>query len=153
MTDEQLEPREDWFLLPVPAPGPTRYEELGLRPDATADEVRVATARKVRALKNAGATEQELADLNATALTSVDRRAAYDEANPPCAVLRLEPAWSAFFDEPEIALARVRRDLETFLLRSDGDRPIAFPRRTDLRHSDFSADFRFTPLLDRKDTA
>jgi hypothetical protein len=56
------------------------------------------------------------------------------------------------FDDPERALSRLRRDLEAFLLAPDGaDRPIPFPRATDVDRGDFGDDFRFHPLLDRKD--
>jgi hypothetical protein len=149
MTDR--EPDGDWFPVPVPAPGRTGYTDLGLRPDATADEVRVATARRIRSLRNAGATQDELAEANAAALTHLDHRAAHDDEHPPCAIMRLRPTWSPIFDDARTALSRARRDLESFLLAQDGDEPIPVPRATDLGHTDFTADFRSSPLLDRKD--
>jgi hypothetical protein len=151
MTNNLPEQTADWFPLPVPAPIRTAYEDLGLRPDATPGEIRVATARKVRALKRSGATEDELAELNASALTSVDRRAVHDEDHPPCAILRLEPVWSPLFDDSAAAVARVRRDLEAFLPTPDGAEGTAFPGATDLGRADFTEDFRPNPLLDRKD--
>jgi hypothetical protein len=152
MADGQPTQDENWFPLPVPVPGPTKYTELGLRPDATSEEIRVATARQARALKSGGAPQDQLADFNATSLTHTDHRAAHDQEHPPCGLLRLEPTWSPLFDDPEKALARLRRDLEAFLLAPDErERPIPFPRSTDLYRGDFSDDFRFHPLLDRKD--
>jgi hypothetical protein len=148
MADAEL----DWFALPVPDPGPTKYTELGLRPDATSEEIRVATGRQARALKNSGASQERLADFNAATLTHTDHRAAHDADHPPCEFLRLEPTWNPLFDDPERALTRLRRDLEAFLLApEDDDRPISFPRTTDLQRVDFHDDFRFHPLLDRKD--
>jgi hypothetical protein len=148
MADAEL----DWFPLPVPGPGPTKYTELGLRPDATSEEIRVATGRQARALKHGGASEKQLADFNAASLTHTDHRAAHDAEHPPCELLRLEPTWNPLFDDPERALGRLRRDLEAFLLVPEGDdRPIPFPRVTDLHRGDFHDDFRFHPLLDRKE--
>jgi hypothetical protein len=142
----------DWFPLPVPAPGPTKYTELGLRPDATSEEIRVATARHSRALKHSGASQEQLADFNAASLNHTDHRAVHDAHHPPCELLRLQPTWHPLFDDPERALRRLRRDLEAFLLAPEGgDRPIPFPRATDLHWGDFRDDFRFHPLLDRKD--
>jgi hypothetical protein len=142
MTDAE----PDWFPLPVPALGPTAYTELGLRPDATAEEVRVATARRARSLKRAGASQEERAKLNASSLSHTDHRAAHDEEHPPCAILRLEPTWSPLFDDPQAALAWARHDLEIFLRIADDDGHV-----TDLRRTDFTDDFRHHPLLDRKD--
>jgi hypothetical protein len=153
MARDHQEPGTDWFPLPVPAPRRTRYTELGIRPDATADEVRVATARQVRALKAANASQDDLADLNARALTNRDHRAAHDDEHPPCSLLRLQPTWSPLFDDPEAALGRLRADLEAFLLTpDDGTPPIPFPRATDLGRTDFSDEFRHHSLLDGKGT-
>jgi hypothetical protein len=149
MSDDRDESEVDWFPLPVPAPGKTTYADLGIRPDATADEVRVATARRVRAAKEAGATQDRLADLNAAALTNLDQRAAHDVEHPPCSLLRLRPTWSPIFSDPDIAFDRLRAALEAFLLTPDPGRPaIPFPRVTDLDRTDFWSDFRYTPLLD-----
>jgi hypothetical protein len=153
MAREHHEPEKDWFPLPVPAPGRTRYTELGVRPDATADEIRVATARQVRALRAGGATQDELADLNARALTHRDQRAAHDDDHPPCALLRLQPSWSPVFDDAEAALEQLRGDLETFLVRPEPGLPsIPFPPVTDLDPTTISDEFRHHRLLDEEST-
>ncbi|GAA2501267.1 hypothetical protein [Winogradskya humida] len=141
------EMHSEWFPAPVPVPVVTGYGELGVRPDATPDEVRVATARRARVLT----AERELAGLNSRSLTGSDRRAEHDDEHPPCSVLRLEPVWSLIFDDPAVALERLRADLESFLCGAEGGDAIPFPVPTDLERSDFSGDFRHHPLLDGVD--
>lgn len=141
-----------WFPLPVPAPGRTRYTELGIRPDAAPDEVRIATARRIRALKQAGATEQELAEANAQALTNAEQRTAHDADHPPCSLLRLEPTWSPVFDDSAAALDLLSRELRAWLVRETvpaAQRSAVRPA-TDLDRTDFTGDFRHADLLDGK---
>lgn len=132
------------FPFPLPAPRRSRYTELGVLPDTTAEEIRVATARHVKGLKESGATEEELAEANALNLTGAEQRASHDERHPPCALLRLRPTWSPVFEDREVALTVLRRDLEQFLT----DMGSSVHPMSDLDRTDFSGDFRPSALLD-----
>jgi hypothetical protein len=118
-------------------------------PDATAEQIRLATARYVRDLKESGATEDELSAANACNLTNSDQRALYDEQHPPCGLLRLRRTWSPVFDDRALAATVLRRELVGFLRRLG---TLTHPM-SDLDRSDFSADFRHCELLDGHGTA
>jgi hypothetical protein len=132
------------FDLPPVVPQANRYAQLGIAPEATAAEVRAATDRYVARLKAAAASEDAIAEAHALSLEKSDARAAYDAEHPPLPLLRLEPAWDPVFDHRATSLAALRRELERFLL--DAGEMVHHP--DDTTRTDFTADFRPTPLLD-----
>ena len=132
------------FGLPPMPPRANRYTQLGIAPEATAAEVRAATDRYVARLKAAGASDDAIAEAHALSLEKPDARAAYDAEHPPLPLLRLEPAWDPVFDDRATSLAALRRVLERFLL--DAGEMVHHP--DDTTRTDFTADFRPTPLLD-----
>lgn len=132
------------FASPPVVPRATRYAELGIAPEATAAEVRAATGRHVAALRAAGANDDTIAEAHARSLEKAEARATYDAAHPPLPLLRLEPAWDPVFDDRATSLAALRRELERFLAAAG--EPVHHP--DDTTRTDFTADFRPTPLLD-----
>lgn len=132
------------FALPLEVPRTTHYALLGIAPEATADEVRAASARYVARLKAQGADEAAITEANGLDLDNSESRAAHDARHPPLPLLRLEPTWDPVFDDRATCLAALRRELEG-LLRSTGD-PVHHPN--DLTRAEFTADFTPTPLLD-----
>lgn len=138
------QPVTSLFALPPVVPRGSRYAQLGIAPEATAAEVRAATDRYVARLKAAGASDDVIAEAHAVSLEKPDARAAYDAEHPPLALLRLEPAWDRVFDDRATSLAALRRELERFLL--DAGEVVHHP--DDTTRTDFTADFRPTPLLD-----
>ncbi|MER5268831.1 hypothetical protein ABTZ99_42740 [Actinosynnema sp. NPDC002837] len=132
------------FALPLVVPRANRYAELGIAPEATAAEVRAATDRHVARLKAGGASDDAIARAHRLSLEKPEDRAAYDAEHPPLALLRLEPAGHPVFDDRATSLAALRRELERFLL--DAGEAVHHP--DDTTRTDFTADFRPTPLLD-----
>jgi hypothetical protein len=138
--------RSQLFPYLMSIPSATRYTRLGVGPEATAEEVRAATARHVRKLRAGGASEAEIAEVNGLGLTSSEPRAAYDAEQPPLELLRFEPCSTSLFADQGHALVVLRRELEKLLLSSGAS--VYFP--TDVNRSDFSADFVYTPGLDMR---
>jgi hypothetical protein len=125
-------------------PRSTQYARLGVAPEATADEIRAAAARLGKALRDSGASPEEMAEAHRANLDSEEARAAYDARHPPLSLLRLEPTWDPVFDDRATCLAVLRRELEAFLRRT-GE---AVHHPVDTTRTDFTADFTPTPLLD-----
>jgi hypothetical protein len=132
------------FSLPLVLPRTSHYTRLGVGPEATAEEIRAASARIEHRLKSSGADAQELTEAHAVDLESSTARAAHDDARPPLALMRLLPAWPPLFEDRATALFVLRRELETFL--ADQGEPVHHP--SDLTRTDFTADFTPDPLLD-----
>jgi hypothetical protein len=132
------------FSYPLPVPRQTVYERFGIGPEATAAEVRDASAEYVRRLQAEGASEDKVAQANAMKLESGEQRAAYDAEHPPLALLRLVPPQSSLFQDRDHALAVLRRELER-LLSSRGE-AVYFP--LDVTRTDFTSDFDYSPVLD-----
>jgi hypothetical protein len=119
-------PAVDLFAQPLPLPGRTRYDALGLGPDATPEEVRWAS----------GAA--------ADRLQLEETRLAYDRAHPPLALLKLEDCADPMFVDERTHLFLLRLAISAFL-EARGE-PVFHP--SDLTRRDFSDDFRFNPVLD-----
>ncbi|WP_194891427.1 hypothetical protein [Catenulispora pinisilvae] len=132
------------FALPLVVPRSTEYAELGVPPAATAEEIRAAAARRDVRMRARGAGDKEIAAAHAVNLENAQARADYDACHPPLALLRLEPTWSALFDEREAGLAVLRREIEAFLSAA-GESVF---RPTDLDRTDFRGDFAHHRILD-----
>ena len=132
------------FAQPLVVPRANRYAQLGIAPEATAAEVRAATDRHVARLRAGGASEDEIAQAHGLSLEKREDRDAYDAEHPPLPLLRLEPAGDPVFEDRATSLAALRRELERFLL--DAGEAVHHP--DDTTRTDFTADFRPTPLLD-----
>ena len=133
------------FRMPLPMPRRTSYTRLGIGPEATADEIRVAAARYVSRLKAEGADEDKLAEANRLKdLAKAEEKARYDDAHPPLGLLSLEATWPGVFEDRTQKLAVLRRELEAFLVGRGST--VYFP--SDLTRTDFSGDFTYSPVLD-----
>ena len=132
------------FALALVVPRSTEYARLGTPPEATAEEIRAAAARRDARLRAEGASEDEIATVHTVNLENAKARAEYDARFPPLALLRLEPTWAPMFDERETALAVLRREIETFLTAAG--EPVFRP--SDTTRTDFTGDFAHCPLLD-----
>ncbi|HET9168739.1 MAG TPA: hypothetical protein VFN97_04855 [Actinospica sp.] len=132
------------FKLPFVIPGSTEYSRLGAPPEATAEEIRAAAARRDARLKARGADADELAAAHEVNLENAQTRAEYDARYPPLGLLRLEPTWAPIFDERDAALAVLRREIEAFLAAAGES--VFCP--SDTTRTDFSGDFAHCPLLD-----
>lgn len=133
------------FSLPVILPRSTHYSRLGVRPEATPDEIRAASARLQSELKARGADVSELVEANAINLESASARAAHDAEHPPLSLMRLQPTWSPVFDDRTAGLLALRTGLEQFL-HERGEK-VYHP--SDLTRTDFIDDFTYCPLLDK----
>lgn len=132
------------FALPLVIPRSTHYARLGVAPEATADEIRVASAKLDADLRARGASAEKLAEAHAINLENGRVRAAYDADHPPLSLLRLEPTGHPVFDDKATCLAVLRRELEEFL--RDAGEIVYHP--VDITRTDFTADFTPTPLID-----
>jgi hypothetical protein len=132
------------FGLPLVLPRATHYARLGIAPEATNAEVRVAAAAYVADLRDSGADEHAIAEAHALNLENAEARAAYDAQHPPLPLMRLECTWDPVFDDRATSLAVVRREVEAFLRNSGAT--VHHP--DDTTRADFTADFTPTPLLD-----
>ncbi|MEY9912354.1 hypothetical protein ABIA35_008615 [Catenulispora sp. MAP12-49] len=132
------------FALPLVVPRSTEYAELGVAPAATAEEIRAASARRDVRMRARGAAAEEIAAAHAVNLENAKARAEYDACHPPLALLRLEPTWSALFDERVAGLAVLRREIEAFLFAAGES--VFLP--TDLDRTDFRGDFTHHRILD-----
>jgi hypothetical protein len=133
----------DLFAHPVPVPQGTRYQELGLSPDASNEDVRWATSDMARRLK-ADQLQQRVEEVHGWDLDKPEKRSAYDCANPPLALLKLEDAGVAALTDPRVRLFLLRREISEFLLAKGA----AVFHPSDLTRRDFSDDFSRNPILD-----
>jgi hypothetical protein len=117
----------DLFAQMLPLPARTRYDALGLGPDATTDEVRWASGADAERLQR-----------EAT-------RLAYDRAHPPLALLKLEDCADPVFVDERTHLFLLRVAISAFL--EARQERVFHP--SDLTRREFSDDFRFNPVLDR----
>jgi hypothetical protein len=189
------------FRFPIPLPPSSHYRTLGLGPEASADEIRLARKRvateiegekarlskrvaevesQARALleqegKAAGGDEagkaalaraavgiqadysgwverieqltEDLLALNRIPLENPKERKAYDQANPPFALLALSTPSAALVEDPRTANHLLLLELASFL-EARGQRVSHF---SDLVRRDFTRDFTHHPALDRKE--
>jgi len=132
----------DLFTHPLPLPQGTRYHELGLSPDASDEDVRWATSELARRLK-ADQLHGRVEEVHGWDLDKPEKRSAYDCANPPLALLKLEDAGVAALADPRLRLFLLRREISDFLL-AKGE--AAF-HPSDLTRRDFAGDFTPNPIL------
>jgi hypothetical protein len=132
------------FTLPLVIPRSTEYTRLAAPPEATAEEIRAAAARRDARLRAEGASQDALAAAHEVNLADAGARAEYDARFPPLGLLRFEPTWAAVFDERDTALAVLRREIEAFLAAA-GERVFC---PSDITRTDFTGDFAHCPLLD-----
>lgn len=132
------------FALPFQISHSNHYADLGVSPEATAQELRAAAARQDSRLKEEGADEDAVVAAHAVRLENAEARAEHDRDYPPLALMRLEPTWEPFLDDRATGLAVLRREIEAFL----ADRGADVFHPTDTTRHDFSADFTRVSLLD-----
>jgi hypothetical protein len=132
------------FFLPLVLPRATHYSQLGVRPEATAEEIRAAAARYDARLKADGASKEEVAEAHSVSLENSTARAEHDVRFPPLSLMRLIPSWEPIFDDRAVGLTVLRREIEEFL----ADAGTAVHHPTDTTRSDFTGDFTYTPLID-----
>jgi hypothetical protein len=157
------------FDLPLLVDQTSLYAELGVSPEALADEIREAKAeasaaldaeraaldRELRDLDSASARAREIqraieeidrrkVRLNQITIDNPDERQQYDREHPPFGLLKLDDASRDGFVESRTALTLVRRELSRFFAERNED--VFHP--SDLHREDFTADITPHPLLD-----
>jgi hypothetical protein len=129
----------------MPVPRNTSYARLGVGPEATAEEIQVASSQYLARLKQEHASDDQLKAASALkSLARADERARYDADHPPLSLLRLEPTWSSFVENRAEGLALLRRELEEFLASRGAE--VYYP--SDLTRTNFTDDFAYSPILD-----
>jgi len=132
------------FRIPLPVPGRTYYDLLGVGPEATSTEVRRALVEYKKLLQAQNASPEKLAEANALNLADEAAREAYDAARPPLALLRLEPPGGMVFYDRGASLNALRKELEQFF--SSRDAEVYYP--SDTTRTDFTSDYSYLKLLD-----
>lgn len=158
------------FDLPLTADRVSRYADLGVTPEALADELREAKAEATAALDverarldtelrslapDATARSREIrraldeidrrkVQLNQITIDNPEARQAYDREHPPFGLLKLEDASRDGFVATRTALTLIRRELSR-LFSSQGE-DVFHP--SDLHREDFTGDFTPNSLLD-----
>ena len=156
------------FGFPLPVPTRTRYDELGIGPDASNDDIRWAKSALVsRLLEEQRALEREpdhdtagqdldelgrriealgrkAREVNRWDLDKPDARYAYDCAHPPLALLKLEDCGDGGLTDRRTSLFLLRSAVAE-ALEARGEEVL---HPSDLTRQDFSGDFSFHPLLD-----
>ncbi|MBQ0983779.1 hypothetical protein KBZ10_04420 [Streptomyces sp. F63] len=135
---------EGLFTLPLVVPRSTEYTRLGVPPEATAQEIRVAAGQYDALLQARGASEDEIVAAHTVNLENAEVRAAHDALFPPLPLLRLEPTWQPVLDERATGLTVLRREIEDFLTAAG--EPVHHP--IDTTRTDFTRDFTRLHLLD-----
>jgi hypothetical protein len=137
------------FGSPLPLPQHTRYDELGVTPDASNEDVRWAKSEAVSRLRDEHGVldaerRQKAEDINQWNLDKPDARLAYDCAHPPLALLKLAPSADAALTDPRTCLFLLRSAISEFL-EARGEE-VFHP--SDLTRRDFTDEFDVHELLD-----
>jgi hypothetical protein len=132
------------------------YSTLGISPEATPSEVRMAHNRvtgeierqrqRARTPEEKRALEERLRELNAIGdcLSKPEGRAKYDAENAHLTFFVIRPVAAPAFGQRDIRLRWVHRVMRDFVLQKGG----ALDPLTDLERTDFAADFTPNDLLD-----
>jgi hypothetical protein len=159
------------FELPLLVDHASLYAELGVTPEASADEIREAKSeasaaldaeraaldRELRGLAETdgrareiqralGEIERRLVKLNQITIDNPEERQRYDREHPPFGLLKLDDPSLDGFVESRTALTLVRRELSRFFAERNED--VFHP--SDLHREDFTADITPHPLLDHR---
>jgi hypothetical protein len=142
------------FGSPLPLPKHTRYDELGVSPDASNEDVRWAKLEAVSRLRGEDRSleaeaRQKAEDINQWNLDKPDARLVYDCAHPPLALLKLAPPADAALRDPRTFLFLLRSAISEFL-NAHGEE-VFHP--SDVTRRDFTDDFDHHELLDGRHAA